>query len=106
MAEENEPTPAQVQSISAVPAELAQMLGFDVPRTWATAVQIFSNPDHVLFIFRETVAFQGNDSEAPELGLTTGLQRNVGSVIMPLGVAREFSKILAGLIGDEASSTV
>lgn len=63
------------------------MVGFDVPRTWATGVQVFVTPVTTTMVFREQILLD-------EEGEMKGLIRNVGSVILPTEVAREFATIL------------
>lgn len=95
------PEAAPQVAMTADPGDLASQLGLDVERKWATAVQVFKNPDHALFVFKEVVQFQGIDPQSPELTLSAAVQRNVTSVVLPLNVAVEFSKILSGLMADE-----
>ncbi|WP_374397077.1 hypothetical protein [Sphingopyxis sp.] len=79
-------------AIEGLPFEM--QLGFDVPRTWATAVQFFANPGHVLVVFREQVTQQADDGKANVLA------KNVASVVMPLDVAQEMHKILGRVLSD------
>lgn len=67
-------------------------VGFDVPRTWATGVQVFVTPAVTTMVFREQILLD-------EDGEMKGLLRNVGSVVMPTEVAREFSTILSANLG-------
>ena len=75
------------------------MLGWDVPRLWATNVQVFKNPDHCLFVFRELVQI-----EAEEGGEKSQIVRNVGSVVMPLDVAASFADVMSKLMTVEENA--
>lgn len=79
-------------------AELGHLLGFDTDRKWATGVQIFLNPGHVLFVFKEEILTPPPaDGSAPNK-----VARNVVSVVMPLEVARSFKEALSNVLPDVA----
>lgn len=80
------------KAIEGMPFEM--QLGFDVPRTWATGVQFFGNPGHVLAVFREQV------TQPAAEGTATVLAKNVASVVLPLDVAREMYKILGQVLSE------
>lgn len=63
------------------------LIGYDVPRVWATGAQIFASPDVTTIVFREQ-SLVDNDGEQK------GLIRNVSSVVLPTAVVREISDIL------------
>jgi len=83
-------------------AELAQLLAFDVPRTWATSVQAFSNPESMLFVFREVLNATAEPADPSEVQSPTVIQRNVASIILPLNVAKEFSQVLQQMFPNDA----
>ncbi|WP_428630557.1 hypothetical protein [Sphingopyxis sp.] len=70
-----------------------QQLGYDVPRMWTTGAQFFGNNEHVLAVFREQTSRDMGD------GTTTLHVRNVGSIIMPIQVARDVHAALGATLG-------
>jgi len=63
-------------------------IGMDIPRTWATAAQVFIAPEISTLVFREQ-ALLASDGKEPEL-----LTRNVASIILPTEILREVHQIL------------
>lgn len=102
MGRKPKPTPAEppqdAQDAEKVVAQgtvgqLQKALGWDVPRIWATGVQIFSNPEYVLFVLQEQTEVE--PVEPPEgMPPVLTLARNVGSFVLPVEVARRFKKIM------------
>jgi hypothetical protein len=63
------------------------VLASELPRIWATGVQLFVNGDHTLIIFREQNMIVIGDE-------VQGSLKNVASLIMPTVVAKEFHRML------------
>ena len=85
----SEPTPT-TDTMSA--EEVARALGWDTNRVWSNNVQIFKNPDHVIFVFREMVELDAKDEQGTLK--KEGLAKNVASVVLPLDVAKSFAEIM------------
>lgn len=85
-------------------AELGHMLGWDTNRAWANNVQIFKNPDHVIFVFREIIEVEAMESADAETGEKANIGKNVSSVVMPVKVAQSFAQVLQKLFADAPES--
>lgn len=64
------------------------MLGMDIPRVWATGAQSLLSPEFGMLVFREQNFMQ---VEGQPHAATV---KNVGSIIMPINVLREFHRQL------------
>lgn len=89
--------------IEGTPAALGESLGWDTQRIWATAVQVFLNPDHGLIVFKEqlqvrAVAIGAEPDDEPPLPLQAAISRNVASVVMPRDVLIQFRDVLLQLL--------
>lgn len=63
-------------------------LGMDIPRVWATGVQVHTASDHTLLVFREQALSAGPN------GLFEPVIKNVASLVMPTDVVRDLHRIL------------
>ena len=64
------------------------LLGYDIPRHWATGAQVFAAKDFSAIVFREQNLVQS------ESGEVEGLVRNVTSAVMPTLVLQELHEII------------
>ena len=80
--------------------EVGGLVGFDTVRVWSTQVQVFNNPNHTLFVFREHINLLP-PAEAEGAPAQTAMARNVASVVMPVEVAKALSKALREVFPDE-----
>ena len=100
MTDSKEPTVQTLNLSQLVGAELGQALGWDTQRTWATGVQVFVNPDHVLFVFKEQIRVEVEPGAEPLLPFQDSISRNVASVVMPVNVATALRDVLNKVIPD------
>jgi hypothetical protein len=102
----NNPNPPLPDPQAVMQEQMAQMVAFDVPRSWATAAQAFKLEGTVLLIFREGMIL----SNVPEPGqlnlpqIQQAVMRNITSVVIPIKVAAELGKILS-VMAEEAGET-
>jgi hypothetical protein len=85
--------------------ELSHVMGWDTTRIWANSVQVFLNAEQALFVLREGVAVEAK-GEGDEEPAFTAIQRNVGSFVLPLRVAKELRDILQRLDFDAAENDI
>lgn len=86
----------EVQAIAG--EQLAHALGWDTTRVWSNNVQLFRNPDHTLFVFRELTELEGvKDDGSKE---KAAFAKNVASVVMPNSVADAFADIMKRIFID------
>lgn len=83
-------------------AQVNHVLGWDTTRVWSDNVQIYRNPDHVIFIFREIVEMESPTGTGTAEKTTFG--KNVSSVVMPLPVAQAFADIMKTIFPDAAET--
>jgi hypothetical protein len=101
------PPPVPGEPSLAVQEQVFQMVGFDVPRQWATSAQAFKLDGAVMIIFREVMAITGvpTPGELPLAApVTAQVSRNIGSVVVPAGIAAELGRILATLTAENVAA--
>lgn len=69
-----------------------QVLAFDIPRIWASGVQVTPTADGTFIVFREQIGtiFAAEGEEDKERVMV----RNVASVVIPTSVAKQLAQIL------------
>jgi hypothetical protein len=73
-------------ALRALPPE--RVVAYDVPRHWASGVQVVANPDFTFLVFREQNVVSVDDGEV------SFVLKNVASVVLPTAVARQLRDIL------------
>lgn len=64
------------------------LLGMDIPRAWATGVQLFAAPGTSMLVFREQNLIGNSASELQPA------VKNVASLVLPTDVIRDLHRIL------------
>ncbi|UAB76978.1 hypothetical protein INR77_13060 [Erythrobacter sp. SCSIO 43205] len=90
---ETEPEVLDQELMSA--EQVGQALGWDTNRIWATNVQVFRNPSHVLFVFREMAELEGRKTDGTKERVNLG--KNVASIVLPPDVAESFADVMRRL---------
>lgn len=80
--------------------EIIRALAFDIPRAWATQVQVSVNGPLVSLVFRETANI------VPEGSTETSktVAKNVASVLLPADVAGELAQLLQTTVDNMAAT--
>lgn len=93
--EEPQPEPSAPEQELLSAEQVGQTLGWDTNRIWATNVQIFRNPSHVLFVFRELAELESHKEDGSKERVN--LMKNVASIVLPPDVAESFADVMRRL---------